>query len=114
MALSSNPVSRRKCRSPVLVTTVRLISTTTSVGSHLGSFGKRCQNFWETRYNLAGQRLVVEITLDGAGTHYLADGCCPRRVETDQLIAHILVTRDITHRDIDSFLKELMGLGVIA
>jgi hypothetical protein len=53
------------------------------MGSHLGSFGKSGQDYWETRYNLARQRLVVDITFDGAGTHYLADGSSPRRVEPD-------------------------------
>ena len=34
-----------------------------SIGSQLGSFGKRRQNLAKTRDYLAGQRLVVDIAL---------------------------------------------------
>ena len=66
MALSNNPRSLRKCRSPVNATAVRLISTTTSKGSHLGSLGKGSQNPGKTRYNLSREPFMINITFDRA------------------------------------------------
>jgi hypothetical protein len=62
-ALSSSPGSRTKWRSPVIATTVRLILTTASIGSHLGSFGKSRQDLGKTCDYLVGQHLVVDIAL---------------------------------------------------
>jgi len=86
---------------------------TTSVGSHLGSLGKGSQDLGETRDNPAGQRLVIDLAEYRSGAGYVAGGCPPFRAEPDQLIAQVLITRDVAHCDVDSFLKELMSLGVI-
>jgi hypothetical protein len=83
------------------------------MGSHLGSLGKNCSDFRVSCDVLAAQFRVVDLAGNGAGPQYLAGGCPPRRIASDQLIAQVLITHDIAHRDIDSFLKELMSLGVI-
>jgi len=72
---SSNPRSRRRCGSPVIATTARLIWTTASIDSHLGSFGKDGQDLWKPLYDLADQRLVVDLAFDRPGTQNPAIVC---------------------------------------
>ena len=67
-ALSSNPRSRMRCGSPVIAMTARLISTTASTDSHLGSFSKGRQYLWKPLDDLAGQRLVIAFAFDRTGT----------------------------------------------
>jgi hypothetical protein len=50
---------------------------TTSIGSHLGSFGKGRQDLGKTRDDLAGQRLVIDIASDRMRTENPADGVPP-------------------------------------
>jgi hypothetical protein len=52
---------------------------TTSIGSHLGSFGKGRQNLGKTRDYLAGQRLVVDIALQRPRPQDLASTTAPLR-----------------------------------
>jgi hypothetical protein len=56
---------------------------------------------------------MIDLPHDRPGIPNFLRRCPPFRVESDQLIAQVLITRDIAHRDVDSFLKKLMGLGII-
>ena len=85
-ALSSNPWSRRRCGSPEVTTTARLISTTASIDSHLGSFGKGGQYLWKPLYDLAGQSLVVDIAFDRPSAQYCRGGHPLSCIERDPLI----------------------------
>lgn len=89
-ALSSNPWSRRRCGSPVIATSARLISTTASIDSHLGSFGKSGQNLGEPCDYFAAQHLVIDVTLNRTGTqNYI--GRAPLRRQLEQLFARVAI-----------------------
>ena len=84
-ALSGNPWSRRRCGSPVIATTTRLISTTASINSHLGSFGKGSQYLWKLLDYLAGQHLMVDLALDRPGAQHCRGAGALFRIDTDRL-----------------------------
>jgi hypothetical protein len=89
-ALSSNPRSRRRCGSPVIATTARSISTTASIDSHLGSFGKGGQYLWKPLDDLLGQHLVVDFAFNRAGTQNHI-GRPPLRRQLEQLFAGVAI-----------------------
>src|SRR5690349_1585047 len=112
MALSSNPGSRRKCRSAVMATTVRLISMTTSIGSHLGSLGKCGQDPGKPRDYLAGQRLVVDIALQRPCPQDLARTTQPLRGQFKEPLAQGPIELKPTNGDVETFLKIVLDFRI--
>jgi hypothetical protein len=92
------------------MTTVRLISLTTSIGSQLGSFGKGRQDLGETRDDLAGQLFVIDITFDRPCPQNL-DGIAPAPGgQFEQPSARVVIDRKPSYRDVHEFLNVLSSL----
>jgi hypothetical protein len=92
------------------MTTVRLISMTTSIGSQLGSFGKGRQDLGETRDDLAGQLFVIDITFDRPRPQNLGGTAPAPGGQFEQPSARVVIDRKPSCRDVNEFLNVLSSL----
>jgi hypothetical protein len=83
---------------------------TASIGSQLGSFGKGRQDLGETRDDLAGQLLVVDVSPDRPCPQYLGGIASAFGGQFEQPSTRVLIDRKPSRRDFNEFLNVLPSL----